>query len=158
MDKAPVIRHAIRGMLGRCYCSAEQDAPRLPLVWGQAHNGGATTAAAIARHNMPLTRMRTVRAQLAVLRDIVGACVRSGVHRRPWRLKRPSRRVSRRFSQPPVARATMTTHHQNCRMYENKFPEVDDVVMVEVRHALAVPMQAALLAAAGHSSGVRPGQ
>ena len=29
--------------------------------------------------------------------------------------------------------AIMTTHHQNCRMYENKFPEVDDVVMVEVR-------------------------
>lgn len=27
----------------------------------------------------------------------------------------------------------MTSQHQNCRFYENKYPEVDDVVMVEVR-------------------------
>lgn len=26
----------------------------------------------------------------------------------------------------------MTSQHQNCRFYENKYPEVDDVVMVEV--------------------------
>lgn len=33
----------------------------------------------------------------------------------------------------PRVVAAMASQHQNCRFYENKYPEVDDVVMVEVR-------------------------
>jgi hypothetical protein len=32
--------------------------------------------------------------------------------------------------------------HQDCRMYEQKFPEVDDVVMVQVRLLAVLPPSA----------------
>lgn len=45
----------------------------------------------------------------------------------------PHTPTAKLFSQSVTATSSKMSVHQDCRMYEQKFPEVDDVVMVQVR-------------------------